>query len=822
MIARNSIITQADLDALAQAANDVVGPMPDDFVFNNFDEDILPPSAVTGEITYGAGGYFAEGLIVVCRVHSYKTIASVKHYSKLYATGSVLSDNSANPFTIEWDWTPPVDAVDGYVFTLLSWVNEPLHATGHYYGAWKEVTALPFTDDYDSLTLDYGDAGALSPSRVNPVMSWLRPAEATSDVNAGPWLRELGRIRRGIYSNYTPDATWLVSGPWCVSVGPRLRYGSDDTIYGEVEFWYALDDHAGDVEFETLAELGTTDQTLAVAGTATVDVLVTQLSFTLVAAHTATGRIVFSANGTIAGGSTHVLSVTAGAVTIVTETWTVAANTLTLDFEFDLPTGASNVQVDIDLNDVTNPIDSSADMYCDVSLGTETITPSSVDAIHPTSLTKKAVPTAIDFTLGPVTFKGVDYYPSFRITGDVEGVWVAKTRWVFGVHTYLDCDLPQYYSTSLVSTARDEVENTDASAVVTPAVSARSSLWPVFRDTDFGSWKQMGNAVRPVPYWELDLFHTCHENIRSAEASGVTSTESVFVPSDYEKLIISASPATVTVYVSTATNEIDPNNPATYDASAVGSVTLPDDFAWAGNGTVWYLMKNNTATATSVSMRTVLCIKDDDGVYPGDTPVFFNTLTSGLSAFENYSYNIATTSPRSLGKIEIPQSGYCVYEVVIRRSPVWSGSVMVIPSTGEAALTVKLGMMHDATFATAGTFVEFDTFTILADEGSVTTTVFWPVLSGAALAYQCDEIVDVMAYVNFQPLVISHFYPDGSTGSGDKRGRYCGEAQWPPGSSVSSRMARWSNSCSPGISQLVTLPISSDLYNDTENLLAVL
>lgn len=833
-VTRNIAITQADMDALATLANGVGAPMPTNFRFNNFDDAVLPPTEVVGTINYGSGSYVASGTAIVCHVYSYKDVAGVNHYSKLYAIGSVTPNDSLDAFEIEWDWTPPADAVDGYIYILF--------ATGSgSVGDWADVTSLPFTDDNNGLTIPV--IGTLA--TWNPIEGWATRfsylEEASGARQPGQWLRELDRIRQNMVNLYAEDATWLVSGPWCVSVGPRLRYGSDATVYGSVEFWYAADDLAGDVDFLTVAEIGHADKPYVFTTVGQpADEFHSALSPNCPAAGNWTGRIIWTTANAVSGGVTHALTAVSGA-TISLETWTVIDNAIILDFVLALSSGASQVDIDIDLNDGTNSFEDlsaasgrqTGEMVSEIIFDTETITPSSVDVIHPSSLGKKAAPTAIDSAFGPVVFVGVNYYPSFHVDGDVDGVWVAMTRFAYGIHTYLESDLPNYYLDSFGSGPRSEASTDPAAAAVTPAVAARSSLWPVFRDTDFGTWKRMSPsvAVTEVPYYPQDTFHVMSQVAVTAEPGGVTGYTSASIPADYEQFILRASDAAMTIYVSDSSDPIDPDNATTYDASGVGEVRLPDDFAFGG-GTLWYLAKNTTETTVNFYLRRILCNKDSNGVYPGDLPDFFKKLNNGSFGYEIRSYNFPSSTYLSTylecGKLEIPHSGYCVFEVVVSRLPVLGDNdLWEIPSTGEAALDVKLGVMLGATFDVAGTFEEFQTVTILADEPSVTTTVFWPVIGGTPLAYQSTSAVDVMAFVNFMPLVNSHFFPDydyssGSLANVSVHGQWSGERQTPSTARLKTGFALNGRPSDPNISDWVVLPVSAELYNDTEATLGIL
>jgi len=819
MVTRGTNITQADLDALATLANSVGAPLPTNFEFSYMDEVILPPTDLVGTINYGAGGYVAAGVQVVVHVYSYKDVSGRRHYSRLFAAGSVLPNSSTDAFEIEWTWTPPVAAVDGYIYVVID------SGDSYFVGLWQDVTSLPFTDD--SLSLNDPFSG-FAVDR-NPIEGWRSTTNYLTDGGGsftqtpGQWLFELNRMRGAMVSGYTEDVNWLVSGPWVVSVGSRLRYGSDSLVYGSVEFWYAADDHAGDIDIETVAEIGSEAVPIELLNDLSGDLYQEALSLTLPAAHTFRGRITWETDNAIAGGITHALSVLSGAVTITTETWAVDGSTLTLDFVLELPSGASEVRIDIDLNDGTNAFANDGLLVSDVVLDTEVVTPTDADIIHATSLGKTAEPVTIDPTLGPVVFNGGNYYPSFRAEGDLDGVWVAMTRPVFGIHTYLDSDLPNYYR-AVTSGPRGTAEAAEAEFSVTPAVAARSSLWPVFRDTDFGTWMPTGNNAvnKLVPYFQLDVFHSMIQDEVTVAAEGVSNHFSLAVAASYEKLILRSSDPMATIYLSLSSDPIDPNDGGTYDVSAVGELILPDDFAYAGGGTVYYLVKNNELTQQTFFLRRILCLKNSDDVYPGDAPIFFNTAITGLPAFESYSYNLPdstwTSTVDTGDKLEIPRSGYCIYEVTVARPSV--GDIAIIPSTGEAALVVKLGVMLGSDLDSGGTFSELLEVTIPADEPSITTTVFWPVLNGACLAYQCDEVVNVMASANFQPAVISHHYPPRGAQIGPIRGTWSGERQ--PAAPQSGRGTCYFANGFNNQQDYVVLPICADLYNDTEAVLGIL
>lgn len=814
-------ITQADLDALATLANSIGTPAIDQtHQFTYFDADLQPPSAVTGTINYGSGTHLAAGVEFICHVYSYKDISGRRHYSQQCAIGHVQPNTSLDFFEVEWNWTAPADPVDGYIYVY--WQG----GTGNFVGLWSDVTALPFTDDFSSLTDPFSGVYA----DENPVEGWEVVDSTRLDYTSGawfpgPWLRQLNRLRTDAFGDLAAnDPSWAVSGPWVVAVGPLLRFGSDVSVYADVEFLYAADDHVGNLDLDTIVEIGTSEVPVELANASSGTTFQGFLDYDTTAAGTVSGTITWTLGGS--SYNTYGLTITSGTPTINTENWTVNGNTLTLEFDISLPAGVSVIRVDVTTtaDNFTDP----ADIISAVLLDTENLAASDTDVIHESSLGKKVVPTAMDGSLGPVTFNSVDYYLAFRAEGNLEGVWVAKSRPVFGVQTFLQNDLPNYYWSANGWYSSDHAEATFNGNSVQPAASPRSALWPVFRDTDFGTWRNFNNGgSAPIPYWAgVDPFHSFAQDQLALEAGAKSEASSIFVPSNYEAIVVKASNASISVYVSTVSASIDPNNAATYDATGVGEVRLPDDFAWSGNGTLWFLFKNTTANAATFWAQTVLCLKNDSNIYPGDAPVFFKTLSSGLAGFELHSFNWApgTKDSGGGGTLSVPHSGYCIFRITITRLPVAGvGGIASAPSTGTAEIGVSIGVIQGQTFDVSGTFEQLDTITLPANTASVTQEVFWPVLQGTPLVYQASEQVQVMAFVNFQPALHSDFYPPrGNLVSGNLRGRYCGERIPNVILGLGTSYFRSPNNLAATDMDRVTLPVHATLYNDAEDILNLL
>ena len=823
MVARNSITTQADMDALATAANAAMSApylTPEgfrDFEFSYFDESLHPPTNVVGVINYGSGDYSGDGTSLVVWVFSYKDVTGRRHYSKAHATGTVRFDTSMNPANVDWSWVASGDGEDGYVVIAGGEAFASGRPTGNLFGWWQLIAATSFNDDNFTGWLDPEDDGVYG-GDYNP-------------VTASPWRRELEYIKRTIYGEigtpppWTPDASWLVSGPWCVSVGTRLLNTNDsEDRYADVDFYYAADDHASDVTVTTEAVMGTIVNPYhllnSVAGAQTT--FLQALTFNdCPTGGTAVFKIVWTQTGSGTGWA-HTLSVLSGAATINSESWVETSNTLTLEFNATLPTGASSLQIALTAASgtiVTHVfgINNYGDGVTEgkVIVQSDAVTPTDVPVIHPTSLGKMAACGSMDQTQGPVVMNTNSFYLSLYADG-IEGVWAAMTRPVFCVNTYLESKLPNYAQVSQgdESGPRDTGENEDAVALVTPAVRARPSMWPVFRDEDFATWANFGGRKAPVPYFKGFNVST---NLGSRSlAAGAKISGSIFIPSNCLTAQIQAGDTALPIYYD-QTVKPDPDVPATYLGFTTSPLRIPLDYAATLGANLLYTIKNNTAASVIFDLRSIIF---SDGVtyHPGETPQFFGRDDDGRGVIESYSYNL--TSPKNTGAgfaSETPLSGYCIYELRVQRRATGSG-IKVVPSTGTADLDVDIGLMRDCALGIPGTFELLQTVTIPADAASVTVEVFWPVLAGWPLAYQCNEAVEVFAATNFQPEYLVTFVPT-STAGARMWGTYSGTPV------IQNKVLRFLNEnwTTAGFHvDYVTHPVCAPIYNDLEAVIALI
>jgi len=771
-VTRGDPITQADWDALADLANSKIGPLapsdsnirwnylPDGYQFSFFDETILPPTDVIGTPVAG-GGYYDPPTwttTIIIRIYSFKEVSGRRHYSTQYATG--VSTVDAINGAIDWAWTAPVDDADGYIVVTGNQGSKWPVVSG-LFAIWREESGVSFSDD--------GETGWLDPNVLNVIGDFLN----LNPVTYHTWLNMLSYIRQdvlylasqGMPIDYN---ACLVSGPWCCAVGPVLRGGDLwPDRFKEIEFYCAADDHSGDVELKTQFEIGETLRPATVG-----DALYSgtphatgrfDFAYTTATGGTLTGKVQFYQTGS-GSGWTHLVSVVSGSITLDFESWTeLDSRTLQLEFSFTIPAGSSSFKIDITTaaGNLTSQDNLSPKGFANVATTLEIdsveLTPEAATIVHPNSAGEKIeIFGNYDPDTAAILFNGVAY--QFSLATGLNGVWVSKTLPVFGVHTYLENDLPNYpqeesdlaFDITLGSPRAKSPVSSPTINPTEPAVRARSSLWPVFRDTEFLQWKFFAGRVAPVPYYPgFNQFLTVATvSLNPGEVWSNTSTR----PSNTTLVRVEAFETTLPIYFS-ATAPTNPLNPADYSGSVPSPLLIPADFAPAFGDVFFYAVENNTAAPVTFTVR-IWRFYEGTSYDPGDAPEFFLRTGNGSGGFEKYSYNLYEDYYLRTNVREIPLLGYCISEIKIVRSAVDG----VIPSTGTTALDVKIGFMRGTTSETPGTFEEIETMTIQVDESSVTEEKFWPVIEGTPICYQCDEAVEIYAAVNFQPLVLVDFY----------------------------------------------------------------
>lgn len=836
-VTRRQEITQADVDALAALANTRLGAYlasqssPPDFIYRDFefsymDSEVLPPTSLAGVVNLGSGDYGTGGLVSI-RVYSYKIISSRRHYSKKFAS-ACIAEGATFPSNIEWTWTPPSGGADGYIMVWRGGqlFEEPITGSPGFEAYWKDVSTAGFVDNgYFNETLAE-DTGIL--------------AQNFCPVESGQWRRELERIKITANAYSAADESWVVSGPWCCSVGTRLvSISGTFTRFKEIEFWYAADDHSGDVPVTAMYVLGTSGAPVSIPDdiSGTTDSAQFTLNFNSVTGTSVvTGRI--SCGRSVGGaGWTHSIS---GSGTVVSETWTeVSATVLALDFVFNLPQGTSSMVVNV--TSLVGVVNTPGFFYADATTLVDTITPTDETIVHPSSAGKKIdVSGSFDPNDPVMHFMGGAGIKADTIDVGINGVWVAKTLPVFCVNTYLESKIPTggVYSgdgtapdttsqRGMVPGLYDDPGNPPVTPVV-PAVGARPSMWPVFRDTDMLTWrvypgKEQDDLINDylVPFFANGNFISFGSQTILA---GEHRSYLFFPPDNFEAGKIEAEGTTLPIYFSQV-DYPDPDNPSTYDGVVPSPLRMPSDYNPTPGSGVLYTIKNNTADSVTFNLRTTNFTTLDGAVggwWPGPVPVFFYRTDENRGAFERYSYNFTTPKSDGLGiQSEIPLSGYCIYEIKVQRAST-GATFRTVPAAGQPELDVSIGLMRGTTNDDVGTFEELLSVTIPEDDASITVTVFWPVLDGAALVYQCSEVVEIFAAVNFQPEYIAQYVVTSShpSYSSQKWGTYSG---LPIASTSVLRFRNESFRAGSGFTEgYVTHHAAADIYNDIEAVLNVL
>lgn len=420
--------------------------------------------------------------------------------------------------------------------------------------------------------------------------------------------------------------------------------------------------------------------------------------------------------------------------------------------------------------------------------------------------------------------------------GLVAGVYVAEAWPQPFFHTFLDQDLPQYYSdagttgtsasslrkASAVISATDDVTEVGEVTVTGRDVSA---TWPVIKQSFFGSLaydaaliangKGYANGQAYVGYWNVDKHHRwVYQGDAVVGAGESTLGYSFTVPNPdgnalMEKMRIEISGNNGAVDIFVGTDVPDPEDPGTYLFSrSRGSFVFPDDFVDESldpadyyGSPIFFAFKNTSGTSQSLRIitSTFYSLEGEDPPWP--EPLFFpryDTLEegryrmalerspTGLTSNDSYRFtpfNHTTGFSGQTGRaMPIPDRGYCVTHIIVEKRPV-NG---VVPTTGLSAIRIGIMAGHGVVAgAQSGVYPgEFIEFTEIAVDGArAIETVFWPVLEGCPLAYQNvgDQDHIVKAVVNFQPGVNVEFVPHSENmGTASQQGGYYGRAFFAP------------------------------------------
>jgi len=402
----------------------------------------------------------------------------------------------------------------------------------------------------------------------------------------------------------------------------------------------------------------------------------------------------------------------------------------------------------------------------------------------------------------------------------VKGVWVAYTLPVPGINFYLDQDLPQYLdsidashayfdggtrnrrftSSMRIQTPLTYDENTGQAissmkdvGLMDSAIFTRPTPWSVLRTTDNVPWNFGWNVG-------------AHENKFSFSLNpGEVYYGEFTVPEDTDNVgiyllqsggdfswnngtLLARPPLPVNVKIYVGNNGvIDPTDPTTYSfVKTTNLVNIPNDgganyIDTLRNSGVNYLIQNTSNSIVSGDSLEVIFYGGTAPTrdYFPTVPVFDDTglvVTGKIAANEGFSYvvdgtprfSVADRTPKKPYTKPIPPSGYCIFKIKASRMPVDNGSgIYTKPKTG-AAITATIGQWKvqiDGSLQFVPLLNGSNPYTITipanaADSGEV--DVFWPVLSGNEVTYQCSTQINLEVWANWQPIFFSTLYGEGS------------------------------------------------------------
>ena len=437
---------------------------------------------------------------------------------------------------------------------------------------------------------------------------------------------------------------------------------------------------------------------------------------------------------------------------------------------------------------------------------------SDAQIVHPGSKGKSIaasdIPAASDFVVNGI------YSTAFFVLSqpELKGVWSATTLPSPGMNCYVGQDMPPYVGATaqssrsgvtvavagnlvgggnlldangnvigyapIADSARelspaqsnglgDYVSTLKNVEAVAPGITDRPTLYLSLRDTDFVNFDYGFNSGNSYSlYGALTL-----------QGNGGFSSYPVYVPNGavlVQLRIVKSGTAAdgwengqfqngtpltenLTIYFSQSGTP-NPTDPSTYDFfTNNNAVTIPTD-GGAGyiseiqNVVCWITIANPNTDSLSFDM-----VAD---IYLTENPVrqYFPAVN------ECYSYCFSgdgrNSAPSAYDNKPIPQSGYSIFKIRATRLPQDNGhGIDQTPSSG-SALTITVGqniLQPDGSLVFTP-FLQSDgvtPFTVLIpsnarDSGDV--EVFWPVLSGNEIVWQCPTQIIFESWVNFQPI----------------------------------------------------------------------
>jgi hypothetical protein len=405
---------------------------------------------------------------------------------------------------------------------------------------------------------------------------------------------------------------------------------------------------------------------------------------------------------------------------------------------------------------------------------------------------------------GNTTSSSWGIYKTFPYT---DGAWVANTLPVPGQNVFCDQDMPPFVGTEgIYWTSLGTVATSDSGmiGINVPVASSMRESAPAQRDytnsqitsriKNFGLL-QSSMAARPTPYLVLrdtDFvpfdygFNIGESNKISqneiASADGSLNYHNLHVGADVTAVRIRAVKAgtgqkgwkngvlqygdalatPLNIYVA---QTYFPTTSA-YDFGKTDStVTIEPD---GGAGYLATILNNGFTFGignTSGTDEAYDLVVETDTVAAPNRQYFpacnecFSYVINGTPRIQGFTTSVFRNKP-------IPQNGYCIFKLRATRLPELNGAgISVTPTSGdELVVTIGQNKLQPDNTLVFTPMLQDDgvtPFTVIIpadgrDSGDV--AVFWPVLGGNEIVYQCDEQVMVEAWVNWQPIFFNSVF----------------------------------------------------------------
>lgn len=776
MIDRNTPIQYSDLQALATLANTKLSPAtPFNFNAQAGVDRIGLPADITVIPTYnGPGAAFGDGVKVTVWLYGYKTIGTVKYYSAQPLVKAFNATPGNGPFTINWKWTSVIDstAPDGYILVYINDFSE-------IFGA---PAAVFFWQDIHNVQT-FSETGAFNPPWLNDIS--LISSFIPGGVNTGQDLpcghgfdlKMLNNIRHRLLRTSDIDAidagnginlgqffpgetgnikqlgkNAIVSGPVCVSAGSNVLNGSrvKSTLY---------DQQNGN---PTVCYC---QQYLGIAFRFRTKDAPNGINITVQNQYL--GMIIGAGNG---GSFTFGMTLTScsnGHIKIT------QSGTSTVLYEQDVTAAGAPYTIQFNAAPTPQP----ATTTIDVVFTVPATTTSTVLQCIADSETRIATVNDSYFQLQFINPRLPNNLNVFSSTtcgqlvvtenNSTVGVWTAMTVPSPGVMTFLDQDLPQYFSHTpnpSESSRAYPLNPGDTTAPPIPSVGNRGALWPIFRDTDFIPDNVGGKAMFGSTAWQNSISTKYVETVQYMDLVPAQNLNNLVYQQIFAgqllQIRLMSSPGTV-CYIKASTQPTTTSYDATFNGGAQVNITdLIPGFVSNEADTYWVGIYNPTSNDIQNTLSFVEFLGFGALGLNAPNGTFFST--SNDAAGNTYpnaepkSYSLR--DPFGEPQYVIPTMGQCIYSITVERASVDSGNgVFIVPTTGTQDLDVSIGLMNGYGFDAQGTFQALIELTIPAGQGSVTLETLIPVLAGAPLAYQSSEQVLARPAPNFQPMMYSQY-----------------------------------------------------------------